>query len=44
MPELAEVEYFRKRWDPGLRQRVLAVEPHEAKRVFREKSSAGLAR
>ena len=35
MPELAEVEYFRTRWDPGLRQRVLQVRLHAKKRIFR---------
>jgi formamidopyrimidine-DNA glycosylase len=44
MPELAEVEYYRKRWDAGLGRRILGVELHEAKRVFREKSSPELAR
>lgn len=36
MPELAEVEYYRKRWDAGLRQRVTGVALHAGKRVFRE--------
>ncbi|HEY2343453.1 MAG TPA: DNA-formamidopyrimidine glycosylase family protein [Chthoniobacteraceae bacterium] len=35
MPELAEVEFIRKRWDPGLRQKVLRVGLHGEKRVFR---------
>ena len=35
MPELAEVEYFRKQWDPGLGQKVVAVELHSQKRIFR---------
>ena len=35
MPELAEVEYFRKRWDAGLGQRVVAVRVHGGKRIFR---------
>ena len=35
MPELAEVEYFRKRWDPGLGQAVTAVQVHAEKRPFR---------
>jgi formamidopyrimidine-DNA glycosylase len=35
MPELAEVEYFRRRWDAGLRQRVFEARPHAVKRVFR---------
>jgi formamidopyrimidine-DNA glycosylase len=35
MPELAEVEYFRRRWDDGIGQRVLGVEVHGKNRVFR---------
>ena len=35
MPELAEVEYFRTRWNAGLRQRVARVLLHEKKRIFR---------
>lgn len=35
MPELAEVEYFRKRWDVGLGGRIVAVRLHGEKRLFR---------
>jgi formamidopyrimidine-DNA glycosylase len=35
MPELAEVDYYRKRWDPGLKQRITGVEIHAQKRIFR---------
>jgi formamidopyrimidine-DNA glycosylase len=35
MPELAEVEYFRKRWDPGLGANIVAVQLHGEKRIFR---------
>jgi len=35
MPELAEVEFFRKQWDAGLGQKVERVELHAAKRIFR---------
>src|SRR5688572_26701357 len=35
MPELAEVEYFRKQWDAGLGAKVLSVELHAEKRLFR---------
>jgi len=35
MPELAEVEYFRTRWDAGLRQRIARVLLHAKKRIFR---------
>ena len=36
MPELAEVEYFRKRWDAGVGERITALQLHGEKRVFRE--------
>ncbi len=35
MPELAEVEFFRKQWDVGLNQKILAVDIHGQKRTFR---------
>jgi formamidopyrimidine-DNA glycosylase len=35
MPELAEVEYYRKQWNAGLDAKVLAVELHAGKRIFR---------
>jgi formamidopyrimidine-DNA glycosylase len=35
MPELAEVEYYRKQWDPGVSGKITAVELHEEKRIFR---------
>ncbi len=35
MPELAEVEYYRKQWLPGLGQTVAGVELHADKRIFR---------
>jgi len=35
MPELAEVELYRKQWDAGRRQRIVAVQLHPAKRIFR---------
>jgi formamidopyrimidine-DNA glycosylase len=35
MPELAEVEYFRRRWDDATGQRVLRVALHREKRIFR---------
>ena len=35
MPELAEVEYYRRQWNPGLGAKVLAVELHVDKRIFR---------
>lgn len=35
MPELAEVEFYRKQWDAGLRKKVLSVHWHPQARVFR---------
>jgi formamidopyrimidine-DNA glycosylase len=35
VPELAEVEFFRKQWDPSLGQKVVRVHLNEGKRVFR---------
>ena len=35
MPELAEVEFYRKQWNPGLGQRVRAVRVHPRAKVFR---------
>jgi formamidopyrimidine-DNA glycosylase len=40
MPELAEVEFFRKRWGTGHGAKVLAVRLHEGKKVFRGSSTA----
>ncbi len=44
MPELAEVEFFRRQWNPGLGQRVLAVATHSHARVFRGATPAAIAR
>jgi formamidopyrimidine-DNA glycosylase len=35
MPELAEVEYFRRQWDSGFGRRVIRVATHSGMRVFR---------
>jgi len=35
MPELAEVEYYRRQWDPGIGDKVLRVQLHPRKRIFR---------
>ncbi len=35
MPELAEVEFYRKQWDAGLRRKITRVELHPGKRLFR---------
>jgi formamidopyrimidine-DNA glycosylase len=42
MPELAEVEYYRKQWDPGLNKKVLRVATHDDKRIFRGTDLPGL--
>ncbi len=44
MPELAEVEYFRKRWDPGIGQTIVAVSLHGEKRIFRGSDVRALSR
>ncbi len=44
MPELAEVEYFRKRWSVGHGAKVIAVRLHEGKKVFRDCDPAALKR
>jgi formamidopyrimidine-DNA glycosylase len=43
MPELAEVEYFRKQWDPGLRRKIVRAELHAEKRLFRGENTKRLA-
>jgi formamidopyrimidine-DNA glycosylase len=35
MPELAEVEFFRRRWNAGLDRRILEVNINAGKRIFR---------
>jgi formamidopyrimidine-DNA glycosylase len=35
MPELAEVEYYRRQWDVGLGRRIARVSLHRGKRLFR---------
>lgn len=44
MPELAEVEYFRTRWNAGLNQRVMHVQLHATKRLFRSSDPHSIAR
>ena len=39
MPELAEVEFFRKRWSVGHGAKVRAVRLHEGKKLFRDTST-----
>ena len=36
MPELAEVEFYRKQWDAGLGAQILGVELHGEKRLFHQ--------
>ena len=35
MPELAEVEYYRRQWDPGLGDKIATVSIHPKARIFR---------
>jgi formamidopyrimidine-DNA glycosylase len=44
MPELAEVEYYRSQWDPGIGAKVLAVDLHADKRIFRGTDTRGIER
>ncbi|MEM0966438.1 MAG: DNA-formamidopyrimidine glycosylase family protein [Verrucomicrobiota bacterium] len=43
MPELAEVEYYKRRWEPSLGERVVSVSLHEQNRIFRGTPTAALA-
>ena len=42
MPELAEVEFFRKQWNCGLGQKISAVQSHPHARLFRGTNAAEL--
>jgi formamidopyrimidine-DNA glycosylase len=44
MPELAEVEYFRTRWNPGLGRKIESVEIHAQARLFRGADTRALVR
>ena len=44
MPELAEVEFFRRQWDCGLGKKIVAVQLHAQKRIFRGSDPRELAR
>ena len=44
MPELAEVEFFRRQWDAGLGQKIVAVQLHPRKRIFRGSNPRAIAR
>jgi len=43
MPELAEVEYFRKQWSPGLGQRILRATLNPWARIYRSASTEQIA-
>lgn len=42
MPELAEVEYYRKQWDPGRGGTVVRVRTHPSARIFRDIPAAAV--
>ena len=42
MPELAEVDYYRKQWDPGLGAKIVRVHLHGDKRIFRGTDTVAL--
>lgn len=44
MPELAEVEYYRKRWDCGLDYKIESVRVHDGKRIFRDLTAPQMRR
>ena len=44
MPELAEVEYYRKCWSAGLGERITQVKLHQGKRAFRNVRSRPMQR
>lgn len=44
VPELAEVEFYRKQWDAGLRRTITAVQLHARKRIFRGADTRALVR
>ena len=43
MPELAEVEYYRKQWDVGIGRKIVSVAMHPEKRIFRFTDPAKLS-
>jgi formamidopyrimidine-DNA glycosylase len=44
MPELAEVEFYRRQWDPGLGQKIVRAQLHARKRIFRGSNTRALVR
>ncbi len=44
MPELAEVEYYRKEWDPALGDPIITVKVHPLARIYRDTSPQAIQR
>lgn len=44
MPELAEVEFYRRRWSAGHGQRIRTVHVHGQARIYRDRAASQLAR
>lgn len=44
MPELAEVDFFRKQWNPGIGHKIIEVKLHPRKRIFRGSDPGEIAR
>src|SRR5690349_139713 len=44
MPELAEAEWYRRQWDPGVGERITAVRLHSGKYVLRGLNERALRR
>jgi formamidopyrimidine-DNA glycosylase len=44
MPELAEVEWYRKQWNPGLGKEIVDLRLHARKRIFRDTDTRALRR
>jgi len=44
MPELAEVEFYRKRWSVGFGKKILEVEVHPRARIFRDTQAQTITR
>ena len=44
MPELAEVEFYKRRWEPSIGETVVSVTLHERNRVFRGTDTQGLVK
>jgi len=44
MPELAEVDYYRQQWDPGIGKRVQAIETNATTRIYRESAAQDIVK